>query len=527
MRIKAPLLACLIGLCGLTALRAQTPEELRDARRLRADAAYLELKGDTVQAIEKYEASLKILPDAVIAQKVAEMKSAAPALAPAADVSQLSGEIYAKLDLNGYMLFQLNAESLLKPVREEITTLIKILQTAIEQEGELEEADEQYIATLKQVDPFLDWLGLYAIRGIGVSVAPVGPRISRTKTYVRIDETGADRALWRLAGAPASKSNLGYFPEDTALAFSANVAPGDLWALVQDGFMTFAPDQVEMMGIPLGTIAEILPEGVDPVDLITSLKGGIFAGVLLSDTTRVKFPLPNEEILDIPQPGLILGIRCENDLLHETLLRFLRDEAEIPLTEQTAAGTTIHFFPMPVPLPFPVHPAMALHQGTLLLASHPDVLQRALTGHARGGGLLTSPAFLETNGPLPETLNGFMYLSQKFFKEYDHLSVKMLAQNMSPEGLAKLNTQLDRLPARREDNFISSHTIRDGDGILRVTLARNPNEHPWAPSLAREATILAAVAEERAREMHRIMEEHQRAMQEWEEQMRQMDQENE
>ncbi|MCC5847079.1 MAG: hypothetical protein JJU29_03215 [Verrucomicrobia bacterium] len=524
MTTKALLLACLIGLCGLTALRAQTPEEIRAARRLRADAAYLEMKGDKAQALEKYEASLAILPDAAIAQKVEEMKS--EALGPVADVSQLTGEIYAKLDLDGFMLFQLNVESLLNPIREEAFSLINVMQSAMEDEGELDEDSEQYMSNLKKVDPVLDWLGLYGIRGIGVSVAPVGPRISRAKTYLRIDETQADRALWRLAGTPASKSNLGYFPADTALALSTNVGPGDLWMLVRDGFMTFAPDQVEMMGIPLVELAEILPEGVDPEDLITSLKGGFFAGVMLSETTRVKIPLPDEDILDIPQPGLILGIRCENDLLHKTLLTFLRDEAEMPLTEQTVAGTTIHSFPLPIPMPFTVQPAMTLHEGTLLFASHPDVLDQALTGHARGGGLLTSPAFLEANGPMPDALNGFMYVSQKLFKEYTDLSVKILAQDLSSEGMAELNAQLAQLPSRRDDNFISSHSIRDGDGILWVTRSRTAYDHPWAPSLAREATIFATIARERAREMQRIMELRRQQMREWEEQMRQMEAEN-
>lgn len=53
---------------------AQTPEDIRVARKLRADAAYLEMKGDVAGAIGKYEESLTRLHDDAIVRKLAELR---------------------------------------------------------------------------------------------------------------------------------------------------------------------------------------------------------------------------------------------------------------------------------------------------------------------------------------------------------------------------------------------------------------------------------------------------------------------
>ncbi len=154
----------------------------------------------------------------------------------------------------------------------------------------------------------------------------------------------------------------------------------------------------------------------------------------------------------------------------------------------------IHSVPMPVPLPFPVQPAMALHEGTLLFASHPDVLVRAIAGHAQGGGLLTSPAFLEAHGPMPESVNSFIYISETLYKEYEEQSIKLLTQDLPPESVVELESQIARYPSRRGDNFVASHSVRDHDGILWVTRTRTPYNNPWAPSLVREVATYVANA---------------------------------
>ena len=53
---------------------AQTPEDIRVARKLRADAAYPEMKGDVAGAIGKYEESLTRLHDDAIVRKLAELR---------------------------------------------------------------------------------------------------------------------------------------------------------------------------------------------------------------------------------------------------------------------------------------------------------------------------------------------------------------------------------------------------------------------------------------------------------------------
>lgn len=520
MRTKFILPACLIALLSFTSARAQTMEEIQNARRLRADAAYLEIMGETARAIEQYEASLRMVPDATIAQKVAELRDALGVASPvhttAEDVAQLAGEIYARLDLNGFLLMQFNVESLIESLREEIDALREVFAGS----GIEENAEDEFMAVLKLAEPVIDWLGLYSIRGIGMSVAPVGPRIARAKTYLRIDENQADRALWRLAGNPAPISRLGYFPADTALALASTIGLGDLLDIVGDA-EAFFPDINSQMDQMLDDFSAMMPGDVSAVSLIDSLKGGMFVGLILSDTTRVEIPLDAEEILDIPQPALILGFRCENELLYDLVLGLVQEEEELPLIEQVVEGTVIHSVSLPVPLPFPVQPAMAMHEGTLLIASHPDVLVDAISAYAQGGGLLTSPAFLEASGALPETVNSFVYASETLFREYEQHALTLMTQDLPPETVADLKVQVAQYPSRKDDNFLVAHSVRDLDGMLWVTRTRTPYTNPWAPSMVREVAVyLASMARafDYAEEYRRMYEERMLEQQQsWEE----------
>jgi hypothetical protein len=65
---------------GTTLLLAQAPDDaaLRAARKLRAEAAYQEVKGKPEEAARLFEESLKHLPDETIAAKVRELRGEAP-----------------------------------------------------------------------------------------------------------------------------------------------------------------------------------------------------------------------------------------------------------------------------------------------------------------------------------------------------------------------------------------------------------------------------------------------------------------
>ena len=53
----------------------QSPDELQSARRLRAEAAYLEMKGDVEEALKTYEASLNVIDDPAIVEKITELRA--------------------------------------------------------------------------------------------------------------------------------------------------------------------------------------------------------------------------------------------------------------------------------------------------------------------------------------------------------------------------------------------------------------------------------------------------------------------
>jgi len=59
----------------LPSVSAQTQEEIRAVRKARADASYLEMKGDVQQALQKYEESYQLIPDPAIEKKIVSLRA--------------------------------------------------------------------------------------------------------------------------------------------------------------------------------------------------------------------------------------------------------------------------------------------------------------------------------------------------------------------------------------------------------------------------------------------------------------------
>lgn len=75
-RLSFRRVVCVLSACLLLSTvigRAQTVEELQQARRARAQAAYLEVMGETGRAIEYYELSLQFLPDDAIVDNMSHV----------------------------------------------------------------------------------------------------------------------------------------------------------------------------------------------------------------------------------------------------------------------------------------------------------------------------------------------------------------------------------------------------------------------------------------------------------------------
>ena len=77
MKIKTyPILSILLLVLFSTVSFSQDEATIKEVRRLRANAAYLEMKGDLQGALKDFEKSLELIPDEKIEVKVREMKVA-------------------------------------------------------------------------------------------------------------------------------------------------------------------------------------------------------------------------------------------------------------------------------------------------------------------------------------------------------------------------------------------------------------------------------------------------------------------
>ncbi|MDD4348310.1 MAG: hypothetical protein PHF70_04330, partial [Opitutales bacterium] len=90
-----------IVLLGTLWIHADSPDDQRQARRLRAEAAYQEMKGNLPAAIEAYRKSLEFLPDAGIEEKL-RLLEAGPTGTPLIETPDESPKAMITPDPNGF-----------------------------------------------------------------------------------------------------------------------------------------------------------------------------------------------------------------------------------------------------------------------------------------------------------------------------------------------------------------------------------------------------------------------------------------
>jgi len=489
MKIPVSILALAVMSTGLTGVLAQSQEDIKQARKLRADAAYTELKGDKEKAIKLYEESLSFVKDEAIQRKLTELKGESttvnelkaadqaakpnlPGFQPGAELQ--AGTVFSKLDLNPFMMGYFNGDTLIPPLRAQI---IDLLTTAA---GTSSDA-ESNVETINKIDAAMKWLGLYEIKGLGFSLAPLTSNVSRSKMYVEFDKAEPTGAIWKLSRANTSLDSLKLFPKDTVLAVSGSLSLKEVWKLIDEALLNFAPPEIrDQKNAQIAQIKETM--GIDIEALIASSADELFLGLALSEATRIDLPMPDGSIMNIPEPSLMFGMKVSDSSIMD-MIRKLIEEKQIPVSKRELGGSEMISFPVPLPLPVRLEVAIVQNGDYLLIGTQSALIENAVASiNGSAERLVSTPEFKQYLSDLPSRMSGASFVGSRFYKEYFKVYGSIITKDqVSDPNMQKLAPLMDKVNAilkSNENNASAGYQITDGEGILAVSYTRTAEYNP-------------------------------------------------
>lgn len=488
--------AALLALSLLAASNAigQDQEAIQKARKLRAEAAYQEMKGNREAALKSYQESLSFVKDAAIEKKISALS--APVAAPAAGGERAyAGEVYSRLDVGGEALVFLSPDNIVKPVREELKTVLNSVKEGM--------AGDNAMAGLfaEKFDSALEWLGLYSMHGFGLSLAQQGDGSYNYKEYLL---GGEDRSgiLWRLAGEPVPQDLLAYLPEQTATFAFSSVGIKTLWEIVFEGIEKFAGAPAKDAALQqVGGMRDAT--GVDVLAMVQSLEDQWAFAVTLNPATMISIPLPTGKALTLPEPGVLIAFDVKDGTIPTALRTFLEAQGT-PLKETKVGDNTIYSFVLPEPLPVPVpfEPAMVLlNDDLLLIGLHPSALEAAMASKAAGGAMLQSADFKLAFANMPEKINAAFYMGKLFSSTIADVQKLVIETGLLGEIEAGGNAAAAQLVKRslekmtaRKDNRLAMYSVSDADGVLAQGSIYSSGMNPIADGIVTPMGLLAGAA---------------------------------
>jgi hypothetical protein len=300
--------------------------------------------------------------------------------------------------------------------------------------------------------------GLEQLTGIGLSGIQVTPELHRVKMIFHHEAGKGDGLLWNLFGTqPHALTGLDLLSTNTAIA-----AFGDLNALLLWQALASGLGKAE---IPeLSAALQRWPAEFEQrtqlswTELLESLGGEVGLVLYLNESRRISLPIGPEGV-GIPEPGLMLALKVNNDLLFDRITRQLRENPATEFSEE--AGLKICAMPIPLPIPMELKITVASTGDYLFVASSPQLVQEAVAIRAgKSPGARQLPEVQAMLKFLPIQGNQFSYVSRKFSETLIGVQKKIITsaeQGMTPEQM-KLLDKLMTLSGTNYGLGISAHT---------------------------------------------------------------------
>jgi hypothetical protein len=147
--------------------------------------------------------------------------------------------------------------------------------------------------------------------------------------------------------------------------------------------------------------------------------------ITLDPAKTIQFPLGRNTVT-VPEPGLMLAIQVNNELLYERVMRDLKDNPSVVVTNE--AGLKLAAMPLPIPLPIPMELVLASSGDCLFLATSKSLVREAIGVRAgKVPGVKDSEPFRALAAHLELKGNQFSYTDRRLSEVVMDLQKQALA----------------------------------------------------------------------------------------------------
>jgi len=363
------------------------------------------------------------------------------------------------LDTGGSFYFYLSTDEAQRWVRDGFSEGGKLLEQFGPMLGDEERA--QAAMAFAAGKALYAGVGLDAIDGIGASTLSLGDGLKRNVAVLHRDPgdpAKGDGILWKAFGSASHDlDGLTLMPADTVYAFHGDLDLASILAWAK----TMAADNLPKEAAQ--SLDELLAQ--PPLQKILGAyngEAGVYVTLDFQKMHKLTVPdvgmtIPGEEealpgvepeVLEIPEPGLVLTIKAKNaDLL--TMVQEFAESMGMPLAEVDLGRVKAFQFPQTIPMPpmpdMNVQPVAFQSGGYFILTSSPALAAQVIATRANPDtGLRGTAEFQKLTKGMELKGNQFTFMSSRVQGLYGKLIKQQLAANaaMLPESAQDLMVRL-------------------------------------------------------------------------------------
>jgi hypothetical protein len=340
-------------------------------------------------------------------------------------------EVTAQLDPGGNFYLYLGTAQWL----EHLSTKVESWRTSITALPDLSPENTGYINKGFDIaDHLIKDSGIEDITGMGMSSVEIEKGMFHNKMMLHHYPDVGTGFLWKLCGKePHALTGLDLLPADTALAAFSDVDLPLVWKVTQD--------EVAKSGFPQAQ--EFLQQLPGEFEQKTQLKwdavlnsiGGECGFVLtLNESNTIPIPLPGMA-MTIPEPGLLLVLRVNDDTLFNRIDQELKSNPQIISVEKS--GLRMRTMPVPIPFLGELRPSTASSGGYLFIASSDALINEVLAVKSgQTPGLKSTAEFKRLAQNIPDRGNQFTFMSERFGRILFQVQKQVINGQMAKGGSA-------------------------------------------------------------------------------------------
>ena len=340
-------------------------------------------------------------------------------------------EVTSQLDPGGSVFVYLATDQWLAGLSTNVARLRDVIQNL---PNVPRPSQEQLNLVFKLLIDAIPRTGIEGVSGLGVSGVQITQELHRSKLVVHHNAGQGQGLLWNLFGGQAHRLRaLDMLPRTTALAVFGDLDIMQVWKFVE---RTVSDSGDSGLANGLREWQRGLEQGASLswTNLLASFGGEAGIILTLDDSRRLTLPVGPRPI-DLPEPGLIIALKINDDTLYDRISQQLKANPQTEVKEE--AGLKMCVMPLGLPLPMPVQLSVASSGDYFFAATAPELIRAVLDARSgKAPGLAQSPRFKALRQYLPAEGNQFFFVNKRFSESLRAIQKQAMESNPSAGGQA-------------------------------------------------------------------------------------------